>query len=1333
MVHKRYVWKKGKLHGPYLYESYRDKAGKVKKRYLGKAEEKNKKKIVVSLLIFFILIGIIGFTIFNQEFSFEGFPDFVEQLFGIGRVGLNIEEVYELEEPITREVSLDIGSKKSFFNNFLYWVFETGITSKVINDPLPSDESIESFFRNMINLLLPKLWFPTGADIEMFGADTEGTVMEGWVMAGRFANHSSYHGDKAPSWLDDTNVSVFDASYPVREVVVSEGYVYAIAEDTLYRLRAYLTETEEALQEIDSISLPDSGYVGLKYVSVTEDYVYVVGDDKIYQLNIGDLSVFAEFDLLGGVNGFTVFEDYVYVLTTDNANTHYLYQLLSSDVSQKFDEYATGFFAYADVIPMVFIPDSELGQAYVYFGFEVWNSDINDFEQHVVQLNAGAISNEISRFSIVDSINRFSNVVAYGDFVYVGFGSTFYQLNASDVSNVFSQFSVTGAEFGMSAIGKDFVYVADSNNFNLHQLYASDVSIEFARQSGFTFDPEFLNTPAINEDYVYLTVSSADGTDWLDIFQFDSNDIRNEISHYEFITEGGTPKIISSGFQGVLSYHRLYIPAGNFYNCYDVGDPCYGAIYSFGEPIIPVVCGDGVLEPEGQDRILGTVDDEECDDGNLEREDGCNETCKLEDCGDRIVQERLGEECEVDEDLGPGCVGRIPITFCSFAGVANCDLYYSTDVSGDRRCEVEVDEFSSRCAEGWECNPEPYVCSQEEFICDGPKLGVRDNLGECVGCFCVEDEYVYSCVKDSCGAQCAVAEDCDDIEGLTKSCNLDTCGCEYDVETVCGDGVIQAPNDAGIMEECDPLGIESPWCEQTETECLGPKSGVRYWLGDCGINCLCVETEFDYNCDINAPCGAECDSNDDCVAGADGICNLDDCACTYAMTYCGDGIVQQPNSDGFNESCDDGINGIDTDLCNDTCEFTICGDGIVQKPNGLGVNEQCDLTDLNGSTSCTEIFPGTVGTLGCDSACHYNGCTTPPSNGNGGNGKKPKCKWVSEISGCAPCNFEEFPQECTDYSALGIYNVTYNSSQKVNASSDRYSVDHCHGTKSEIYEPCPEVCIEEILVDTGWQNNCSSDGYFHRFILLNCEGGKVLSKPCGDCSILISDGLNLISICEWLEDYSFASVLRSGMGVDYEKIEYIVEYDPYQERYRWWNKNDTQEFYEFNWSKSYFIYYDDGSSKIIEPDGLLYGNVDLLNIFSGFKGPFYPYEFNSGEIPVEGSSFEETFYDLPFIYIVDYNRVRQSYRWTLYSEEKGTREVDKIKTGDGFFIYGDSGELHYTPPEERSGDVMNVIDVTGRVVAGVDDFIVENSKLAGVVFIFVIFVVVLIARRYRNA
>ncbi len=68
MAHKRYVVKNGKVYGPYLYESYRDKEGNVKKRYFGKHVEQKKKQpifigfIIVSALLLFLLFFNLPFT-----------------------------------------------------------------------------------------------------------------------------------------------------------------------------------------------------------------------------------------------------------------------------------------------------------------------------------------------------------------------------------------------------------------------------------------------------------------------------------------------------------------------------------------------------------------------------------------------------------------------------------------------------------------------------------------------------------------------------------------------------------------------------------------------------------------------------------------------------------------------------------------------------------------------------------------------------------------------------------------------------------------------------------------------------------------------------------------------------------------------------------------------------------------------------------------------------------------------------------------------------------------------------------------------------------------------
>ena len=57
------------------------------------------------------------------------------------------------------------------------------------------------------------------------------------------------------------------------------------------------------------------------------------------------------------------------------------------------------------------------------------------------------------------------------------------------------------------------------------------------------------------------------------------------------------------------------------------------------------------------------------------------------------------------------------------------------------------------------------------------------------------------------------------------------------------------------------------------------------------------------------------------------------------LTYCGDNIVQDPNSYGESEQCDAGTENSATGACNTSCRLTHCGDGYVQAPNGDGLSE----------------------------------------------------------------------------------------------------------------------------------------------------------------------------------------------------------------------------------------------------------------------------------------------------------------------------------------------------------------------------------------------------------
>ena len=62
MTHKRYVIKNGKFYGPYLYESYRDKDGNVKKRYLGRHRDIKRGNLPITFIA--ILLSLMLFSLF---------------------------------------------------------------------------------------------------------------------------------------------------------------------------------------------------------------------------------------------------------------------------------------------------------------------------------------------------------------------------------------------------------------------------------------------------------------------------------------------------------------------------------------------------------------------------------------------------------------------------------------------------------------------------------------------------------------------------------------------------------------------------------------------------------------------------------------------------------------------------------------------------------------------------------------------------------------------------------------------------------------------------------------------------------------------------------------------------------------------------------------------------------------------------------------------------------------------------------------------------------------------------------------------------------------------
>lgn len=113
-------------------------------------------------------------------------------------------------------------------------------------------------------------------------------------------------------------------------------------------------------------------------------------------------------------------------------------------------------------------------------------------------------------------------------------------------------------------------------------------------------------------------------------------------------------------------------------------------------------CGDNYLDMDGPDDILGTADDEECDDGNIYNGDGCSMSCTIEHCGDgypdsngpdNIINTSDDEECDLG--LANGILGGLCSSTCSLpndecvycyeicdGGTGSHSIFLLMDVSG---------------------------------------------------------------------------------------------------------------------------------------------------------------------------------------------------------------------------------------------------------------------------------------------------------------------------------------------------------------------------------------------------------------------------------------------------------------------------------------------------------------------------------------------------------------------------------------------------------------------------------------------------------------------------
>ncbi|PKN47144.1 MAG: hypothetical protein CVU59_03895 [Deltaproteobacteria bacterium HGW-Deltaproteobacteria-17] len=394
-------------------------------------------------------------------------------------------------------------------------------------------------------------------------------------------------------------------------------------------------------------------------------------------------------------------------------------------------------------------------------------------------------------------------------------------------------------------------------------------------------------------------------------------------------------------------------------------------------------CGDGFLDP-GEECDGTNLDNESCASlgfynvaGNLSCSTDCQfitTDCGVARCGDGLIHESDGEQCDGTELGGQSC--RL---LGYDRGVLSCLPSCRFDLTG---CERD-----GYCGDGTVTAP------FEE--CEGTNL----NGGSCSGLGFYQGTLRCSeaCLFDTtaCVGQCgdgviqdAFGEACDglNLDGATcetlgqypgvlacdTTCRLDLSACGGS----CGDGVIQE----GAGETCDGEELASQTCTTLgyHDGILACDAGCAFDFTACGGSCGdgIIQTGAGEECDGAALGGVTCVSEGfhggEPTCGA--ACRLDLTACE-ATGYCGDGMIQ----DTWGETCDSGDLNSETCtslgyyggdlLCGPSCAFDLsdcatygrCGDGVLQG------GEICDGANLNGLTCALQGYWG--GSISCSASC----------------------------------------------------------------------------------------------------------------------------------------------------------------------------------------------------------------------------------------------------------------------------------------------------------------------------------------------------------------------------
>lgn len=412
--------------------------------------------------------------------------------------------------------------------------------------------------------------------------------------------------------------------------------------------------------------------------------------------------------------------------------------------------------------------------------------------------------------------------------------------------------------------------------------------------------------------------------------------------------------------------------------------------------------------PEAEESTLcgnGDKDEnEECDDGNTEGNDGCSSDCREERCGDGEVQ---GEE---DCDNGSVCSNdreKLCASDLDCGKVSPC----KDNGKGKKTCDGE--ENGDECESDFDCSAfgkceydEVYdsSCSNACEVTNGCGDGTKDDGEECDDGNTAEGDGCDSFCKEEAAPRCGdgkkdKGEECDDGntdggDGCAAACKTEKfCGdAKIDEGEECDDGNAEDGDGCSVLCTVEPLESSEPSASQNDARASSGAGSNELAMDQRLIVSLCGNRLVE--------AGEQCDDGDRNSSSMPNACRAD---CT--LPRCGDGVADRL------EQCDMGAmnSASRPDSCRSDCRLPRCGDGVVDS------NEDCD-GGLTCRSDCRFALSARCGngSLEAGEACD-------DGNTSGGDGCSASCGMEPKVLGVAVCGnrVRERSEACDDGNLLG--------------------------------------------------------------------------------------------------------------------------------------------------------------------------------------------------------------------------------------------------------------------------------------------------------------------------